>query len=65
MKIRKAKYGLDKLVLFQSRKNQNVEYIKNNYRYNITTAEDLNLIIVAKEDIKSEKYTIELFEIVD
>ena len=65
MKIRKIN-DLSKLTLVSRNINlKNVEYTKNGYNYNVSMADNLNLIVVTKEEIKSEKYEIQLFEIID
>ena len=65
MKIRKIN-DLSKLTLVSRNIDlKNVEYTKNGYNYNVSMADNLNLIVVTKEEIKSEKYEIQLFEIID
>ena len=65
MKIRKIN-DLSKLTLVSRNIDlKNVEYTKNGYNYSVSMADNLNLIVVTKEEIKSEKYEIQLFEIID
>ena len=64
MKIRKMKNNI--LNHFQ---NANAEtqvniFQKGNYIYKINTIENENIIIVYKEDIKSEHFETEIFEII-
>lgn len=64
MKIRKMKSNI--LSHFQ---NANAEtqvniFQKGNYIYKINTIENENIIIVYKEDIKSEHFETEIFEVI-
>ena len=68
MKIRKMKYGILEIlkkaqIEGKTEKNINTFY-KNNYKYQINTIENENIIIIYKEDTKSEDFEVEIFEII-
>jgi len=67
MKIQKMKNGILEIlrraqVQGKNEKNINTFY-ENNYKYQINTIENENVIIVYKEDTKSENFEVEIFEI--
>lgn len=68
MRIRKIKSGvLQKLKNIQVNGKKEITaniFNKNNYMFRVNIIEDENIIIIYKEDTKSEKFETEIFEIV-
>lgn len=68
MKIQKMKNGILEILRkaqMQGKSEKNINtFYKNNYKYQINIIENENVIIVYKEDTKSENYEVEIFEII-
>ena len=64
MKIRKMKSNILSHFQNASAETQVNIFQKGNYRYRINIIENENIIIVYKEDTKSENFETEIFEII-
>ena len=67
MKIRKIKSGILEILTKAQMNGKNETtvniFYKGNYKYRVNIIENENIIIVYKEDIKSENFETEIFEI--
>ena len=64
MKIRKMKNNILNHFQNATRETKVNIFQKGNYIYKINTIENENIIIVYKEDIKSEHFETEIFEVI-
>lgn len=64
MKIRKIKNNILDRLKYATEEITLATFRQNNFTYKINGIENENIIIVYKEDIKSEFFEVELFEII-
>ena len=63
MKIRKLKYNILKRIENAKENTTLATFEKDNFTYTIKGIKNKNIIIVYKEDLKTEFFEVELFEI--